>query len=358
PAQTTVASQTINNSNSSHNDSSRKPRASTSDNVLLKTSRTNSTRSLTTIENVICGATAGLISRALVAPFDVVKITLQLETQKRSFIPHPLTARTQTGIIACASRIVRKEGIRGLFKGNLSAEYLYLTYGGAQFLIFGSVEGALKNVQKLPRRARSFVSGALAGALATSITYPFDLLRTRFIAQESTNKVHGSIIGAVRQIAREEGLGGFYRGLWPACLQIMPYMGIVFTSYDVLGSGYRWLRRSLLAGETATTRAMDSVQDAVIGGGAAVIGKCCVYPLDLVRKRLQIQGPHRLSYASGNVPVYSGMSNALVYIVRNEGALSLFRGLTPALIKAAPASAAVFFFYGQTRDLLLTLKPE
>ncbi|KAJ1807570.1 mitochondrial thiamine pyrophosphate transporter, partial [Coemansia sp. RSA 2599] len=324
------------------------------------TSRTASTRELTSYENALCGATAGLISRALVAPFDVVKITLQLETHRRTFglLRPPAPKPPTTGILACASRIVQREGIRGLFKGNLSAEYLYLTYGGAQFVIFGAVEKTLKNIDGLPKRARSFVGGALAGAMATSITYPFDLLRTRFIAQESTNRVHGSIVGAIRLIAREEGLRGFYRGLWPACLQIMPYMGIVFTSYDALGSGYRWIRRTLLASDSAATRALDSMQDAIIGGGSAVIGKCCVYPLDLVRKRLQIQGPHLHSYASGNVPMYSGMTNALVYIVRNEGFLSLFRGLTPALIKAAPASAAVFYFYGRTRDLLLTLKPE
>ncbi|KAJ2814299.1 mitochondrial thiamine pyrophosphate transporter, partial [Coemansia erecta] len=70
-----------------------------------------------------------------------------------------------------------------------------------------------------------------------------------------------------------------------------------------------------------------------------------------------IQGPHLMSYARGRVPKYVGMSDALVYIVRNEGVLALFRGLTPALVKAAPASATIFFIFGHTRDLLLSLRP-
>ncbi|KAJ2235335.1 mitochondrial thiamine pyrophosphate transporter [Coemansia sp. RSA 485] len=317
-----------------------------SDAVLLKTSRTKSTRPLTSFENVLCGATAGLLSRFLVAPFDVVKITLQLQTHH------------SPGVLACAARIFKQEGIRGLFKGNLSAEYLYLTYGGAQFVIFGQVEQMLGRIGGMPKQIRSFVGGAAAGAMATSLTYPLDLLRTRFIAQQSASRVHQSMLDAVRLIYRQEGIRGFYRGLWPACLQIMPYMGIVFTSYDVLGSGYRWVRRNLLETDSGVAKVADAVQDAVIGGGAAVVGKCCVYPLDLVRKRLQVQGPLLRSYAGGNVPKYSGMTNALVYIVRNEGFLSLFRGLTPALIKAAPASAAVFYIYGHTRDLVLTLRPE
>ncbi|KAJ2333929.1 mitochondrial thiamine pyrophosphate transporter [Coemansia sp. RSA 2681] len=261
-------------------------------------------------------------------------------------------------MVACASRILRKEGVRGLFKGNLSAEYLYLTYGGVQFLVFDTIDSGLRGVDGLPKRARSFIGGALAGAIATSATYPFDLLRTRFIAQEMSRRVHTSILGAVAQIHAEEGVRGFYRGLWPACLQIMPYMGIVFTSYDVLASCYSWMRRGALAGDSPVLRGLDAVQDAVIGGSAAVIGKSCVYPLDLVRKRLQVQGPHLPNFALGAVPKYSGMVNALGYIVRNEGFLALFRGLTPALIKAAPASAAVFYIYGYTRDLVLTVRPE
>ncbi|KAJ2359168.1 mitochondrial thiamine pyrophosphate transporter [Coemansia sp. RSA 2618] len=321
------------------------------DAVLTQTSRAGATRKLAPIENALCGATAGLVSRAIVSPFDVVKITLQLETGVRA------SALRSGSIVACATRIMQTEGMRGFYKGNLSAEYLYLAYGATQFLAFGTIESALART-RLPKRARSFIGGAAAGAVATSATYPLDLLRTRFVAQELSSRVHTSILEALRHIHREEGVRGFYRGLWPACLQIMPYMGIVFTSYDTLASGYRWVRRNVMTSASPFAQGLDSVQDAMIGAGAAIIGKTCVYPLDLVRKRLQIQGPHLMSYARGRVPKYVGMSDALVYIVRNEGVLALFRGLTPALVKAAPASATIFFIFGHTRDLLLSLRPE
>ncbi|KAJ1936218.1 mitochondrial thiamine pyrophosphate transporter, partial [Linderina pennispora] len=100
----------------------------------LLTSRT-ATRQLTSLESAFCGATAGLISRALIAPFDVIKITLQLETRRRSF-----GILKADGVVECAKQIMQREGVRGFFKGNLSAEYLYLSYGAAQFLVFGAVE--------------------------------------------------------------------------------------------------------------------------------------------------------------------------------------------------------------------------
>ncbi|KAJ2793017.1 mitochondrial thiamine pyrophosphate transporter, partial [Coemansia helicoidea] len=193
-----------------------------SDSVLGRTSRAGVARELTAGESAFCGATAGLVARAVVSPLDVVKITLQLETGGRA----QQAVRWPAGgsAIACASRILRREGVRGFFKGNLAAEYLYLTYGGAQFVAFGAAQAALARVPGMPRRARSFVGGAAAGAAATALTYPLDLLRTRFAAQDLARRVHTSIAGAVRHIHAEEGVRGFYRGLWPACLQIMPYM--------------------------------------------------------------------------------------------------------------------------------------
>ncbi|KAJ2849909.1 mitochondrial thiamine pyrophosphate transporter [Coemansia brasiliensis] len=347
---TNISTPINNPSDMSHKETATKPASSESrpqTAVLTQTTQVRSGRQLTSVENALCGATAGLVSRAIVSPFDVVKITLQLETARSAKV-------LRTGsVLSCAHRIMQTEGVRGFFKGNLSAEYLYLTYGATQFLVFGAIESALRQTQA-PKRVRSFVGGALAGAIATSITYPFDLLRTRFVAQQLKSRVHTSIIRAIAHIHREEGLRGFYRGLWPACLQIMPYMGIVFTSYDLLGAGYKWARLHILRQQTGLTRILDSMQDAIIGGSAAVIGKTCVYPLDLVRKRLQIQGPHLMSFASGRVPKYVGMTDALMYIVKHEGALALFRGLTPALVKAAPASATVFFIFGHTRDLLLS----
>lgn len=46
------------------------------------------------------------------------------------------------------------------------------------------------------------------------------------------------------EIYKNEGPRGFYRGLWPAIIQIMPYMGLLFSSYDVFAKGFKKLRVS------------------------------------------------------------------------------------------------------------------
>lgn len=76
---------------------------------------------------------------------------------------------------------------------------------------------------------------------ATLATYPFDLLRTRFAAQ-GQQRVYSGVYQAVRVIHQEEGIRGMYRGLAPSILQIMPYMGLVFGSYDWMKKGFAWSR--------------------------------------------------------------------------------------------------------------------
>lgn len=61
-------------------------------------------------------------------------------------------------------------------------------------------------------------------------------------------------------------------------------------------------------------------QEAIAGFTAGVISKTTLFPLDVIRKRLQVQGPTCAHYLSGTIPIYP--RNPLftaVMIIRNEG---------------------------------------
>jgi solute carrier family 25 thiamine pyrophosphate transporter 19 len=72
----------------------------------------------------------------------------------------------------------------------------------------------------------------VAGTISTTATYPLDLLRTRFAAQ-GLQKIYPSLLGGIKQIYANEGSKGFFRGLAAANVQIVPYMGLFFTCYEV-----------------------------------------------------------------------------------------------------------------------------
>ncbi|MCJ1386514.1 mitochondrial thiamine pyrophosphate transporter [Xylographa soralifera] len=179
----------------------------------------------------------------------------------------------------------------------------------------------------------TFVAGAFAGVVATSATYPLDLLRTRFAAQ-GTSKIYGSILSSVRSIYLTEGLPGFFRGLGAGVAQIVPYMGLFFSTYETLRPLVAELDLPFGSG------------DAAAGVLASVTAKTGVFPLDLIRKRIQVQGPARKRFAGGLIPLYGkGVLRVGKEIVGKEGWRGLYRGLAVGLIKAAPASAVTMWTY-------------
>lgn len=283
------------------------------------------------------------MARFFIAPLDVVKIRLQLQ-------PHSLTdplsldgikGPVYKGALNTLGQIRRQEGIRALWKGNIPAEALYVCYSGVQFTAYRSITQLQAQLpRRLPPSAESFVSGATAGAISTTATYPLDLLRTRFAAQ-GTDRVYAGIAASVREIARTEGFKGFFRGCSAAVGQIVPYMGLFFTSYEAL--------HLKLGGTTLPF----SSGDAMSGVIASVFAKTAVFPLDLVRKRLQVQGPTRERYVHTNIPEYRGVFRSLLQIYRKEGVRGWYRGLTVSLVKAAPASAITMYVYERTLHVLM-----
>jgi solute carrier family 25 (mitochondrial thiamine pyrophosphate transporter), member 19 len=323
----------------------------------------------------IAGAVAGLVSRSVlhpsamaltspspahghcanrrnsfvIAPLDVIKIRLQLQVHSLS---DPLSVRTvdgpvYKGTLGTLKHILREEGLTGLWKGNIPAEAMYLAYGSIQFSSYTYVSHWLEAIPEpytISGSANSFISGALAGACATTVTYPLDLLRTRFAAQ-GRERVYHSIVASIRHIAEHEGPTGFFRGLGAGVNQIVPYMGLFFASYEGLKPVMANLPVPLPFGTS----------DAAAGIVASVLSKTAVYPLDTTRKRLQVQGPMRSKYVHRNIPEYSGVASTLSNIWRQEGRRGLYRGLTVSLLKAAPASAVTMWTYERAMAVMLAV---
>jgi solute carrier family 25 thiamine pyrophosphate transporter 19 len=198
---------------------------------------------------------------------------------------------------------------------------------------------------RLPQSAESFISGAAAGAAGTLATYPLDLLRTRFAAQ-GNERVYVSLREAVVRIGRDEGLGGFFRGLGPGLAQIVPFMGSFFAVYESLRIPLARLDLPFGGG------------DAVAGVMASVIAKTAVFPLDLVRKRIQVQGPTRGGYIHKNIPEYRGTLRTIRTILQREGVRGLYKGLTVSLFKAAPASAVTVWTYERALKFYMSLSEK
>ena len=180
--------------------------------------------------------------------------------------------------------------------------------------------------------------GSVGGCAGTLLSFPFDVLRTRLVAQ-SRPVYRGSWEGG-RLLYSQGGLASFYRGLTAACLAVAPQSGLQFGLYSLATNLLASLvtRPDLALGENVIT-----VQGSLVCGAlAGVATKTILYPLDVVKKRLQVSGWSEGRAGLGQTPQYSSLRDCVAKMVRQEGGRALYKGFTPALIKAVSTTSIHF----------------
>ncbi|XP_072260027.1 mitochondrial thiamine pyrophosphate carrier [Pyxicephalus adspersus] len=302
---------------------------------------------LSTAEVATAGSLSGLVTRALISPLDVIKIRFQLQIER-------LTGNgihgKYSGIVQAARLILKEEGLSGFWKGHVPAQLLSISYGAVQFVSFEVLTEVFHTSTSLDTRAPvvHFLCGGLAACSATLTVQPLDTLRTRFAAQGEP-KVYKTLRHAIVTMSKTEGFLTFYQGLCPTLLAVFPYAGLQFASYNLL-------QRVWKAASPPGPNKIDNLKNLLCGSGAGVISKTLTYPLDLIKKRLQVGGFEQARAAFGEVRTYHGLRDCVYRIHLEEGLKGFFKGLSPSLLKAAVSTGLTFFSYEMFCSVLWNLK--
>ncbi|KAJ3047973.1 ADP/ATP carrier protein [Rhizophlyctis rosea] len=94
-------------------------------------------------------------------------------------------------------------------------------------------------------------------------------------------------------------------------------------------------------------RKLPPLADATSGALGAVVANTLVFPLDVIKTRLQVQSK-TLSTLSPHQS-YTSSSDAFLKIVRTEGIAGLYSGLGAGLLGTVANAFAYFWFYAQVR---------
>lgn len=97
----------------------------------------------------------------------------------------------------------------------------------------GAGEGG---THRAPNSAEIAACGALSKLVASVVTYPSQVVRSRLQQRPDAAGVvrYRGVLHAVRSAARREGLPGFYRGIVPNVLRVMPQSAITFLVYETV----------------------------------------------------------------------------------------------------------------------------
>ncbi|KAG5579431.1 hypothetical protein H5410_050058 [Solanum commersonii] len=330
---------------------------------------------LSICKSLVAGGVAGGVSRTAVAPLERLKILLQVQN------PHNIK---YNGTIQGLKYIWRTEGFKGLFKGNgtncarivpnsavkfFSYEqaskgilYLYRQQTGngmsLPFKLYTGhgdhpLEEKMEDAQLTPLLRLG--AGACAGIIAMSATYPMDMVRGRLTVQtENSPYQYRGMFHALSTVLREEGPRALYRGWTPSVIGVIPYVGLNFAVYESLKD---WLVKTKPFGLVDNSE-LGVVTRLACGAAAGTVGQTVAYPLDVIRRRMQMVGwSHAASIVTGDgrskAPLeYTGMIDAFRKTVKYEGVRALYKGLVPNSVKVVPSISIAFVAYEQVKDLL------
>lgn len=308
------------------------------------------------------GAISGGVSRTVTSPLDVIKIRFQVQlepTTQWALLRRDAYAPSKyTGMLQASKDIFREEGWPGFWRGNVPALLMVMPYTAIQFTVLHKLKSLASGSSKSEDHINispylSYVSGALAGCAATVGSYPFDLLRT-ILASQGEPKIYPNMRSALTDILKTRGIRGLYAGLTPTLIEIVPYAGLQFGTYDTFK---RWAMAWNHYRSPYTSEVDDSISSFQLfacGLAAGTCAKVVCHPLDVVKKRFQIEGLQRDPRYGARVQhdAYRNMNDALRQILRSEGWPGLYKGIVPSVVKAAPAGAVTFVAYEFTSDWL------
>jgi len=259
-------------------------------------------------------------------PFDTIKVRIQTQDARNP---------QYRGTFHCLSTIVRKESVKGLYKG-ISSPMAGVTAVNA--IIFGVYGNVQRNMPCPDSLLSVFLAGSTAGIVQSVICSPMELAKTRLQLQADLNltgtvgtntksfkdKVrtrYSGPIDCLKKIKAADGWRrGVFRGYGVTVLREAPGFGIYFFSYEVLS-------RMFSQGPDCGTMSI-----LMAGGLSGIASWVLTYPIDVIKSRVQADGAR----------VYRGAIHCAVQSYKNEGWRVFTRGINSTIIRAFPTNAATF----------------
>ena len=210
----------------------------------------------------------------------------------------------------------------------------------------------------LSKDGANSLCGAAGGLASGIVTCPLDVIKTKLQAQGAWHSGDGGhlapsaaayrgMIGTTRTIWREEGIRGMYRGLTPMILGYLPTWAVWFTVYDrargfwyreigqgrnanaATNSDYSESRMLIIAIESEREKFFAHLLASLTAGGTSTM---VTNPIWVIKTRLMSQVSRRAIQGARPPWHYKSTWDAARKMYHNEGILSFYSGLTPALL--------------------------
>ncbi|KAI0541450.1 mitochondrial carrier domain-containing protein [Xylaria digitata] len=309
----------------------------------------------------IAGAVAGGISRTATAPLDRLKVYLLVNTKSDTNIAldaakkgRPILALKNAGrpLLAAVSDLYKSGGARGFFAGNGLNVVKIMPETAIRFGAYEAAKNALAGLEghNDPHSINpysKFVAGGVAGMVAQFCVYPLDTLKFRLQSEYVSGGARGNalLFQTARKMLAEGGPQAAYRGVTMGLIGMFPYSAIDMGTFEFLKTTYIQYK-ARATGCHEEDAQPSTFATGIMGASSGAFGASVVYPLNVLRTRLQTQG------TSMHPARYTGIWDVAQKTVKNEGVRGLYKGLMPNLLKVAPALSITWMVYENAKKVM------
>ena len=177
-----------------------------------------------------CGGIAGLVNSVVSIPVEHIRIKLQVQGTQ--------LIKKYTGSFDCLVKLFKEGGIKAIYHGGgatLPRELI------AYFFYFGTYEGLTQYTavkyydgdRSLIKTWQILLFGGLSGFGEWLPGYPFDVIKSKYQADDVKNPKYKSIASCARDIYRTSGIRGFYSGIVPCLLRAPPANAATFLGFEM-----------------------------------------------------------------------------------------------------------------------------
>ncbi|XP_004637008.2 calcium-binding mitochondrial carrier protein SCaMC-1 [Octodon degus] len=177
------------------------------------------------LERFIAGSLAGATAQTCIYPMEVIKTRLIVAK-----------AGEYSGVFDCIKKLLKQGGVQAFFKGYIPNLLGIIPYAGLDLAVY-----ELLKSYWLEHYAENSVNPGIMILLACSTlshtcgqlaSFPLNLIRTRMQAAGLVKKEKISMLQLIQEIYNKEGKKGFFRGITPNIIKVLPAVGVGCVAYE------------------------------------------------------------------------------------------------------------------------------
>ncbi|XP_068605617.1 mitochondrial carnitine/acylcarnitine carrier protein [Brachionichthys hirsutus] len=294
-------------------------------------------RKISPLKNFVAGGFAGSCLLLAGHPLDTIKVRLQ--TQPRASSPQSVLYK---GTYDCLRKTISKEGVLGLYKGMGVPLASVAPMMAISFFGFGLGKQLQQTDPNIPLTySQIYLSGCLAGVFTTVTVAPAERIKCLLQVQASSSKAkYSGPLDCAVSLFKEQGIRSIYKGTVLTLIRDVPSGGVYFLTYEYL--------KSYLTPEGQSVSQLSTPRILLAGGIAGILNWTIALPPDVLKSKFQ-------TAAHGK---YSGLSDVLVTLLREEGPAGLYKGFNAVFLRAFLANAACFLGFELALKGLNMLAPS